>query len=100
MNESCDRIIKIFNKLPNYTKSGKTSVKSSDKLKIINSFVDIIISKNLSIDKLYDHIEYIHKKLSKTSTNISNIRKNIYSSKLNDSYDNLSPLKFSNWLVN
>ena len=44
-------------------------------------------------------LESLHKKFGKNSTNVENILKNMYNSKLIYNLENMSNIKFVNWII-
>ena len=99
MKINCDSIIKITNKMVFYMKHGSNDTLDSEKISIINNFLDIIITKDIENNKLLDIIEHLHKKMNKPTTDVNNIQNNIYSSKLYDNCSQLSTTKFANWII-
>ena len=79
---------------------GKNDTLDSEKISIINNFLDIIVTKDIEVNNLLDIMDHLHKKLSKSTTDVNNIQNNIYSSKLYDNCSKLSTTKFVNWIIN
>lgn len=100
MKLNCDSIIKITNKMISYMNHGKNDTLDSEKISIINNFLDIIVTKDIEVNNLLDIIDHLHKKLNKSTTDVNNIQNNIYSSKLYDNCSKLSTTKFVNWIIN
>ena len=100
MKDNCNDILRICNKANTSIDSiiSKT-ITNSYKLEILNNFIDIISTKECSVKKLFEVIESLHKKFSKNSTNVENILKNMYNSKLIDNLNNMSNIRFVNWLI-
>ena len=65
----------------------------------MNNFIDVISTKSCTVKKLLEVIESLHKKISKNTTNVENIIKNMYNSKLIHNLENMSNVKFVNWLI-
>ena len=100
MKDNCDQILRICNKATvHLDNSINKSIKNSQKALILNNFIDVISTKDCSIKKLLEVIESLHKKLSKNTTNVENIFKNMYNSKLIYNLENMSNIKFVNWLI-
>lgn len=101
MKDNCNSILKICNKastlIDNVTHK---TLKNSQKLIILNNFIDVISTKECSVKKLFEVIECLHKKVGKHTTNTENIIKNMYNSKLISNLNNMSNIKFINWLIN
>ena len=100
MKDNCNNVLRICNKA-NVSVDSSTSKKidNSYKLEILNNFVDVISTKVCSVKKLFEVIESLHKKLGKNSTDVENVLKNMYNSKLIHNLDNMSNIKFVNWLI-
>ncbi len=96
MKDNCDNVLRICNK---FAGSINSSNITSDKLKIINNFIDMLSTKDCNVKKVFEIIESLHKKICKNSTNCNNILKNMYNSKLVNNLENLSNIKFVNWLI-
>tara|TARA_B100000963_G_scaffold354311_1_gene370580 strand:+ start:2380 stop:3204 length:825 start_codon:yes stop_codon:yes gene_type:complete len=100
MKDNCDSILKICNKATTLIDNvNHKNIKNSQKVIILNNFVDVISTKECSVKKLLEVIEFLHKKVGKNTTNVENILKNIYNSKLIHNLDNMSNIKFVNWLI-
>ena len=100
MKDNCNDILRICNKATvSIDNSNSKNITNSSKLEILNNFIDVISTKECSVKKLFEVIESLHKKLGKNSTNVENILKNMYNSKLIHNLDNLSNIKFINWLI-
>jgi len=100
MKDNCNDVLRICNKATvSIDSSNSKNITNSSKLEILNNFIDVISTKECSVKKLFEVIESLHKKLGKNSTNVENIIKNMYNSKLIHNLDNLSNIKFVNWLI-
>ena len=100
MKDNCNDILRICNKATvSIDSSNSKNMSNSSKLEILNNFIDVISTKECSVKKLFEVIESLHKKLGKNSTNVENILKNMYNSKLIHNLDNLSNIKFVNWII-
>ena len=100
MKDNCDDILKICNKSTTVIDNvNHKTIKNSQKMIILNNFIDIISTKECSVKKLLEVIESLHKKVGKNTTNTENIIKNMYNSKLIHNLDNMSNIKFVNWLI-
>ena len=100
MKDNCNDILRICNKATvSIDSSNSKNISNSRKLEILNNFIDVISTKECSVKKLFEVIESLHKKLGKNSTNVENILKNMYNSKLIHNLDNLSNIKFVNWII-
>ena len=100
MKDNCNAVLRICNKATlAIANSNNVTITNSKKLEILNNFIDVISTKECSVKKLFEVIESLHKKIGKNSTNVENILKNMYNSKLIHNLDNLSNIKFVNWLI-
>ncbi len=100
MKDNCSEILRICNKATNHIDNVNHKMfKNSEKVMVLNNFIDVISTKDCDVKKLLEVIESLHKKVGKNSTNVENIIKNMYNSKLVDNLDNMSNIKFINWLI-
>ena len=99
MKDNCNDILKICNKATVHIDNNNKSIKNSQKVLILNNFIDVISTKSCTVKKLLEVIESLHKKISKNTTNVENIIKNMYNSKLIHNLENMSNVKFVNWLI-
>lgn len=99
MKDNCDDVLRICNKFVSCITSSNDNSINSNKLKIVNNFIDMLSTKDCNVQKVFEIIEYLHKKICKNSTNCDNILKNMYNSKLVYNLENLSNIKFTNWLI-
>jgi len=100
MKDNCNDVLKICNKVTsNIENVSHKTLDNSQKIRILNNFVDIISTKECNVKKLFEVIESLHKKFGKNSTNVENILKNMYNSKLIYNLENMSNIKFVNWII-